>query len=490
MTLATESASKTAASGGDLASLFRPRSIAVAGASPDDRNIGRTWLEVLRKHDFAGPLYPVNPRYSDILGLPCYPDLTDIPGPVDYVISCLPAHLAPTLVEACIAKGVRLLHFFTARMAESGDSRRIEFEAQLGRRAREGGLRILGPNCMGLYHPAHGISFAFHFPRESGCVGYFAQSGGNTNELIVKAGRIGIYFTQAVSFGNALDINECDLLEHFSHDPQTRVIAIYIEGVKDGRRFLELLKETTPRKPVVVMKGGRSAAGTRAVGSHTAALAGDMAVWTALFRQTGVIQVYSLDEMVDLLQAFVLLPAPNGRRVSVAVGSGGPSVQSADDCELAGLLVQPLSAQLQERIREVVPHHHGELMLRNPIDSSAFGNRDALPHILRPLIASDETDLMIQHVMVQALGRAGEKHMLMQGLDLLIDIHKEFPEKPVAAVIGTSDSTDEWRWKDLMDQVARCTAAGIPVYPHVKRAAQALSRFCHYHEFLASRKVE
>ncbi len=471
-----------------LAPLFRPRSIALAGASSDPSSLAMNWLEVLTALQFRGPLYPVNPSLSEVAGLRCYPCLDEIPGPVDYVISCIPASGVPKLVEDCIRKGVKLLHLYTGRMADSGEPERIELEAHIGELARRGGLRVLGPNCMGLYYPAQRISYTFAFPREAGPVGYFAQSGSHTLDVVCKAALRGARFSKVVSFGNALDINECDLLEYFAQDPETRIIAIYIEGVKDGPRFLRLLKETTPKKPVLVHKGGRSEAGTRATLSHTAALAGSERVWSAMFRQVGAVQAYNSDDLADLIMTFLLLPPPRGRRVAVVGGAGGWAVQAADDCDLAGLTVQPLSPDIRRQIVELAPQTG--FLLRNPVDTSAGANRQAMPSIIKLVAEWDQIDLIIALTSEWGLDRPRDRDAYVDSLGYLLDLRQHAPDKPLALVATATAGSEEWRWRNNAEKVARATQSGIPVYHHVSRAASALSRFCEYHEFLASRKAE
>ncbi len=274
-----------------LDGLFHPRSVAVAGAG--SAGIGQAFLTCLLDSGYKGRIYPLSPRGGEVMGLPVYPSITSVPEAVDLVIACVPARLAIQLVRDCAAKGVKAVSFYTAGFGESPDQEGRDLEQELLRVARSGRVRILGPNCVGVYHPAVGLSFSSDNPRESGPVALICQSGGNSIYTVRAAAARGIRFSQAVSYGNALDIDESELLAHFRQDTQTRIVAAYIEGVKDGRRFYQALRELAAVKPVVVFKGGRTEAGARAAASHTGALAGSDSTWDGLLDQAGAIGVAS-----------------------------------------------------------------------------------------------------------------------------------------------------------------------------------------------------
>ena len=210
----------------DLDHILHPRSIAVVGASSDPNNpIGQLWLRCAIDFGFGGELYPVNPKASDIMGLKCYPSIRDIPGPVDYAISLIPRHLVPQLLEDCGAKGVRTVHLFTAGFSETCEEEGIRLEEEVIRIAQNSGVRIIGPNCMGIYCPESGLSFNPNFSKEGGGVGYISQSGGNARKLTESGGIRGLRFSKVISYGNASDLNEADFIEYLAHDPQTKVIA-------------------------------------------------------------------------------------------------------------------------------------------------------------------------------------------------------------------------------------------------------------------------
>ncbi|MCJ7511077.1 MAG: CoA-binding protein, partial [Dehalococcoidia bacterium] len=378
--------------------IFHPRSIAVVGPSPQLglSGMGAGFVLALQDIGFEGGLYPVNPKHQEVLGLKCYPSLLDIPGPVDHVIFSVPVRAVLDVVEDCVAKGVRSMHFFTAGFSETGEEEGAELERQVVQRARQAGIRVIGPNCIGLYCPAAKISFGPGSPTTPGPVAFMSQSGGNAADLLTTASPRGIRFSKVISYGNAADLNECDFLEYLTEDPDTKIIAAYIEGVKDGRRFYRAMRRASARKPVIVLKGGRTESGSRAVFSHTASLAGSQAVFNALVRQVGAVTVNSVDELVDMLVIFRFFERPPaGRGVGIVGGGGGFSVFAADEVDEAGLKAPLLSQRVQEELHRFTPVAGSSV--RNPVDTMAVMEPAKLVDTLR-LVASDEAvDVILGH---------------------------------------------------------------------------------------------
>ncbi len=337
--------------------VFHPRSVAVVGVTkqrPGFAGIGTTFMLAMKELEREN-LYAVNPKYDEIEGMRCYPSIRDIEGPVDHVISSVPVRSVEQLVDDCIAKGVRSLHFFTAGFAETGEEGMAEMEAEVVSRAVKAGIRVIGPNCMGLYVPEERLTFTHGTPTEPGPVGGISQSGGNAIDFVMTAAARGIRYSKVVSYGNAADLGECELLDYLADDPQTEIITAYIEGVRDGGRFFEVMKRAAAAKPVIVLKGGRTEAGGRATMSHTASLAGSAAVFDALCRQANAVRVDSVDEMADLAVAFRYMGVPKGKGVAVVGGGGGFSVFAADEIDEAGLECPVLPERTQAQIREFTP---------------------------------------------------------------------------------------------------------------------------------------
>ncbi len=392
-----------------LEEIFHPQSIAVVGASDNPSTQGYNFTYHLRDYGYQGKIYPVNPRYTEILGIKAYPSIREIPGPVDYVISAVPASAVLDMLDDCAQKGVKAVHLFTGRFGETGRPESAELEQEILEKVRKSGIRLIGPNCLGLYYPREGISFGYDFPKEPGSVGLAAQSGGGALNFVYLGMLRGIRFSKVISYGNALDLNECDYLDYFSQDPETKIILMYIEGVRDGKRFFNSLSRAAATKPVIILKGGRGQAGMRATASHTAALAGSMKIWENLIAQAGAISAQDFDEMADLAVSFYFLPPIQGPRVGVVGGGGGPSVLAADQCEEAGLDVIPLPADIREELKS-----KGIAIwdwIGNPSDSSIVG--DAIfssGDMLRMMDRNENFDILIG---IMGEGSPGRKEVII-----------------------------------------------------------------------------
>ena len=462
-----------------LEDILHPRSIAVVGASASGRGGGFVWP--LQELGYKGKIYPVNPKYPEIMGLKAYGRVTDIPGPVDYVISSVPSTAALGLMQDCVKKGVKCVHFFTARFSETGRKDAADLEKEILRTAQEGGVRIIGPNCMGVYYPDERIAFNSGMPRESGPVGLASQSGGALMDIVGFSTQRGLRFSKAISYGNALDFNECDYLEYFTQDPSTKLILMYIEGLRDGRRFVDTLKKATAVKPVIILKGGRGNAGTRATASHTGSMAGSREMWQSMVDQTGVVTVLDFEEMADVAVAFHFLPPEIGRKVGVIGGSGGSSVLAADICEEAGLNVIPLPQDIRDDLRE-----KGNATwdwISNPVDFSiSMGERSNAFDIAELMGKHPAFDLLISFM--HGPWRKGkepfdiEKHMQHS-------VHN-ITKKPLAMVFGNrprgkGKEADEMA--SLSAQVQQALVeAGLPTYPNITRAANAIDKMIAFYE--------
>jgi acyl-CoA synthetase (NDP forming) len=353
----------------NLEYVFSPRSMAVVGLSPDPHGtwLNQVYLQAPLNAGFKGPVYPVNLKGGYIGKLRVYAGLRDVPGPVDYVISCVPARHTPDLLEDCLAAGVKVVQLYTAGFSETGQGEGIELQKRLLEIARRGRLRLIGPNCMGVYCPSSGMSFSLDFPKEPGNIGILCQSGGNAIYLIRSGAARGLRFSKAISYGNACDLNECDILEYLAGDPETEVIAAYLEGTSNGKRLADVLAKAASAKPVVIYKGGYTEAGSRAAASHTGAMAGSQAIWDGVIRQAGAIRVNSIEEMADMLMALLRMKPPRGLNTCVVGVGGGASVLATDELEKAGLKLPPIPVSIQKRMQQIIPPAGG--MLRNPIDA-------------------------------------------------------------------------------------------------------------------------
>ena len=351
--------------------LFNPASVAVVGASNDVSKIGSRYVKNLATGSFVGDLYPVNPNEAEIQGLRSYPRLSDIPGSVDLAIVAVPARIVPQVVADCAEKGVRFAVVHTAGFAELGDEG-ADLQELVLQRARQGGTRIIGPNCMGLYSPRAGINTVAPVPAtrgDAGPVAFVGQSGWVTENVLEMGYERGLRFGKAVSIGNQSDLTVEDMLEHFGDDDEIRVIGFYVEGLRRAREFLRLAREISRKKAVVVWKAGKSRGGARATLSHTGSIAGDAAVFDAALLQGGVAVARNLEELVDLMVGFVSPVLPGGNTLGLLAEAGGGAVASADIAEELGLEMPALSIETQqelvETLRGVIPPFAAP---KNPVD--------------------------------------------------------------------------------------------------------------------------
>ena len=469
-----------------LESIFSPTSVAIAGAG----GIGQAFLACLLDSGFKGKVYPLSTKGGEALGLEVYPSIMDVPEPVDFVIACIPASVSPQLIRDCVAKGVKAVSFFTAGFSEAGTREGQELEEEMLGAAQAGGLRILGPNCVGVYHPKVGLSFSSDNPKESGQVALICQSGGNAIYIVRAAAQRGVRFSKAVSYGNACDVDESELLEYFGQDSETEIVAAYVEGVKDGRRFYRVLKEVSAIKPVIVLKSGHTQAGARAAASHTGALAGSDTVWDRLLRQAGAIRVYDLDELVDMLVAFSYLHVPKGRAVAVCGGGGGFSVLTTDEYCAAGFNLPALPQQLQEDLREDIKgfvNSDAGFMLNNPVDLTNLMTSEGQYKVIKRLAAYEGVDLLVGQLSVNnsAWPYADSGYSMWPDFltDAVIKVHSE-TDKPVAMIIHAVLSG--WDLQRALGLQQKCCEAGLPVFRSVPSAAKAIARFWRYHERYAA----
>jgi len=461
-----------------LSELFSPRGVAVVGASPSGRS---GFFQALKEAGFPA-LYAINPKYNEISGVPCYPSLRAVPGVVDHVVVSIPAESALALLDDCAAKGVKSVHFFTAGFSESGYAERAELERAMLVKARAGGFRIIGPNCIGLYVPKSRLVNTTGMLLEPGPIAFISQSGGHAQNLPFYSRPRGLRFSKVVSYGNALDVDESELLDYFSQDPETEVIAAYIEGVKDGRRFLKALREAAARKPVVIYKGGTTEAGKRAAHGHTASLTSSVAIFDALCRQMKTIQVDDMEELIDVLVALRFAsPLPRGTGVAVVGAGGGPSVLASDEMEKAGLHMPQLSPEVQAELRQSLPLA-GSIFI-NPVDTPNLASPEAISATLPVLGKVPDIHMLVYHLGFHPISRWGSGRFSTSFLKPIIDAMKETQQttgKPV--LLALRPAQDLPGMKDFLVAQEAFVQAGFPVFPSLHQLAKAMARVIAWHQ--------
>lgn len=462
----------------ELEPIFYPRSIAVVGASATSIKAGSLWVWSLKTAGFPGVIYPVASSGGRIADLDVFPNLRLVPGEVDYVIVSVPRQSVPEVLDDCIAKKVKAVQFFTAGFSEIGAREGRMLEEQMVEKARRGNMRIIGPNCIGVYCPEHKIPFLLCTLGESGPVGFVSQSGGIATKLVTIGMARHIKYSKGVSFGNGIDLDASDFLQYLAADPKTRVIGAYLEGTRNGARLFNTMKEVARLKPLVVWKGGRTEAGAQAALSHTGSLVSSAAIWSAMLRQAGAIEVHSLDELTDTLLVFQQLGHGHGIRAAVigglADGGGGNSVAAGDACLENGLRVLPLSSETKQKLSELV----GEVgsILRNPVDVSQAQFR-GLPTLFQAieLVARDTTnDVLLIQQDVEILLPIYSQKGVAEINDFLIQMRSR-QSKPLIVVLPPGSAEKE---RSEIEQ--KLLTASIPVFSSVERAAKAVYRLNQY----------
>jgi acyl-CoA synthetase (NDP forming) len=456
--------------------LFHPRSIAVVGASSDFA--GSLQMSIFIEYGFQGDVYPVNINGSEVLGHKVYRSIKDIPGPVDYAFVQVPAKVAVQAVRDCAAKGVKLVSMFTAGFTESENEGVAELEHELERVVRQGGFRLLGPNCMGVYCPDAYLSWVLDFPRKSGPVGALCQSGGNANQL-VRAGRHqGICFSKVISYGNALDINEGDLLEYFAADEKTKIVIAYIEGVKEGRRFFDVLKKAAQAKPVIILKGGQTKAGAIAAQSHTGSMAGSREVWSSLIRQAGAIESQSIEECIDIAIALLLIKPPRSRKTAVIGYGGGAAVRAADECSISGLVLPPIPQEIRSQLKKFIPVAGN--IFRNPVDMGGIvANTARIGDTVKLVAGWTGVDILILHMAIDLAVYDLVKGNLFEPMGKAFIDAAQGIAKPTVLAIDAVYSSSSYQGYDSVQRM--CHEAGLPCYPSIQRAANALDKIMRYY---------
>jgi acetyltransferase len=365
--------------------LFSPRSIAVIGATDREGKLGYAVLYNILTSGYRGKIYPVNPGREKILGLTCFRNIKEIPDHVDLAVIIIPGEAVLGVLEACGEKGVRSVIIISAGFRETGPKGLLAERRMIGI-AKKYGMRILGPNCLGVIDTITPMnaSFARGFPLR-GKIAFMSQSGAVCLSVLDIALAEEVGFSRFVSLGNRADLNEIDFLKAWADDPETKVVLAYLEGIADGSRFMEAAREITKRKPIIAIKSGTTSGGSRAVSSHTGSLAGSERAYEAAFKQTGVIRADSIGDLFDFAIAFSRQPLPRAGGIAIITNAGGPGIMATDAAERSGLSLASFHPTTLERLRTVLP---AAASILNPVDMLGDANADRYRSVL-PLISAD-----------------------------------------------------------------------------------------------------
>jgi acyl-CoA synthetase (NDP forming) len=469
-----------------LDSILNPKSVAVVGASDNPMGFGYNFMTHLKSYGFKGDIYPINPKSDEVLGIKAYKDLEDVPGDVDYVIHAIGVHLAPMIIQKASKKNAKCVHVFAGRGAETGRPEAKQLEADILKLGKELEIRLIGPNCLGLYNPTCGLSFGYDFPLDAGPVGALIQSGGNSTDLVHIGALRGVRFSKVVSYGNALDMNQNDFLRYFTDDPDTKVIVGFIEGLRgDSREFMDLLRKATAKKPVILCKGGRTDAGARLTVSHTASLAGSGKIWETAVRQAGAIPVRDLDELINMAVAFSMIPPIKGNRVGIAGCGGGRSVISVDEWADNGFEVPALP----ESIRQEFKTRGSQIWdwIGNPADVSIVAPNDpfTMPAIVDLMLKHEDFDFVSADA--QEDPPFSETHFIAsvkENIEGYVQNRKE-NEKPLLMVfdersVGITEH-DSWNYRTRAEMRTYLVKEKMPFFPSVDEAARAVNEIIKYY---------
>lgn len=449
-----------------LTPFFKPRGVAIIGASSNPAKLSFGIFKNLTQYGYLGKIYPVNPNAKEILGLPCLPDLQSVPDPVDLAVSVVAAGSTPDVLEACGRRGIKAVTIISGGFREVGPDGKALEERCLAI-AQNYGMRLVGPNCVGTMdlHSGLNTTFIYGVP-DKGHIGFLSQSGAICGGIvdIVRSKQIG--FSNFVSLGNMADVTETDMVEYLAEDPDTRVITLYIEGIGDGQRFLEVARRVSKIKPILILKAGKTQAGARAVSSHTGSIAGSHAAYQAAFKQAGVIEVETVADLFDIALAFDLQPVAVGGRAVIVTNSGGPAALASDSLAANGLQLATLSDTTKEAMRARL---NPSAQVSNPVDmlggAEPADYRMALDHVLRdPLV-----DLVVPILVPQAL---------INPVEVAKEVLKatEGSAKPVVACFMGDQAVAEAR--------KTMHAGGIPMFVYPESTGRVLGAMRRYGQWV------
>lgn len=461
----------------ELEPLFKPKSIAVIGASTKPGKIGYEIVRNLLEYGFEGKIYPVNPKAKEILGLKAYPNIKDIPGEVDMAVISIPADKVLDVVKDCGEKGVKVLVVITSGFSEVGNE---ELEEKLVETARKYGMRVLGPNIFGIVYTPNKMNATFG-PKDilPGGIAFITQSGALGIALMGWTILEEIGLSAVVSMGNMADIDVMEVSEYLADDPNTKVITIYLEGLKpgSGRRFLEIMKKVSEKKPVIVVKSGRSERGAAAAASHTGSLAGADKVYDAAMKQTGILRALNIEEMFDWARAFALLPLPKGENAVIITNGGGAGVMATDAAADYGVKLMDPPEDLKEKFRKHMPWFGSP---KNPVDLTGMATpKEYYGAVKEALYDPRVHSIIVLYCRTAVCDPMELANAIIKARD---EARKDGIEKPiVVSMIGG---------EDVYQAMKHLNRNSIPAYPIPERAVSALGALLRYARYLGVVKGE
>jgi acetyl coenzyme A synthetase (ADP forming)-like protein len=471
-----------------LDAFFNPKTVAVVGATKKINKAGhvifKNFVENKRRGVFKGEIFPVNPYEDSILGFQCYPSVLNVPGELDLVVIVVPAHVVPQIMEESASKRVKAVVIISSGFAEIGNR---ELENRVIDIAKKAGIRVLGPNCLGVYDPRTGVDMLFlpetkvlvtgeeviATPRPMpGKIAIVTQSGAfGVSAIDYLTGRqIGL--SKFVSFGNKCDVDEAEMLNYLLYDKETKVILLYVEDIKSGRKFIEVASKVTKKKPIVALKAGKTEAGARAAASHTGAIAGSDNIYDAAFAQTGILRMRDMEEFFDVGKALATQPPAAGKNIGVITDAGGPGIMAVDECELLGLSVKRFSEETIQKFEklkaeEKIPRFATNL---NPVDLTGSVTSEMFELA---------TEILFQDLQIHGIILLGLHHtpsLQEDYVDRVAKVASKYEKPIVACDIGETEMALHTRF--------RFDKLGIPAYSSPEDAARAMNALVKYGLYL------
>jgi len=451
---------------------FQPKSVAVIGASRNPTKSGYVVLENFVKFGFKGRVYPINPEAGEILGVKAYPSVKEVPEEIDLAVIVLSAPAVPKVMLDCAEKHVKCAVIISGGFGEVGGEG-AKREREIKEIIKKSGVRVIGPNCMGVVDTATKVNTMFlpaqHYSRpERGNIGFISQSGAFGLTMIDYLASEGIGISKFASYGNKIDVDESELLKYFSQDPETKVILMYIEAIDDGKKFIEVAKKVTKLKPVIGLKAGRTAAGSKAVISHTGALSGAFSIYKGAFSQAGIIPADTVQELVDIGKAFSYQPYAKGNRTAIITGGGGYGVLASDACETMGLQVASLGDTTIKNMRMSFPPHY---VVINPVDLTGDASEGDYKTALALTLEDQNVDGVIMIILFQ-VPRLEETI-----IDAISETIHRLHDKPVIVSSIGGEHTKK--------MVRKMEARKIPVYPTPERAVKVMAALVEYGKYVS-----
>ena len=460
--------------------LFKPKSVAIIGASQKALSIGNVITKNLLKYEYKGPIYPINPKADEILGVKAYPSILDVPGEIDLAHISIPAKFSPQAIDECGKKGVKFVIINSAGFREIGEEGEA-IENEVVARAKSYGIRVFGPNCQGIINTDPEIKaycdFTFTYP-EPGYVSIVAQSGGVGAVYMQSIHDLGVGMRFYASNGNACDISIPEILRYYGDDERTRVIILYAEGFADPKEFMEAAEEVAAKKPILGMRAGRTEEGAKAAVSHTGGLAGVGLSTELIFKKTGILTFRDVEEMCQSAMAFASQPIPKGNSVGLITDTGGPAIIATDELVDNGLKIPELSEDSKKILKETL---YPEAAINNPVDVLAERYTDAWVPLVEALDSWDEPDILLWQISPE-IEPIREEVVRQYMIDTRSRMMQAFSraKKPKAVVVHAVESGPGLQSLDTLRKM--CEEQRIAFYPSLYRAARAISSYLGYHQ--------